>query len=293
MINALSVDVEEYFHPSELPVSREPEVWESLPPRVPQQVERILELFDRRQTKATFFILGWVAEHHPATVRQIAESGHEIGCHSYAHQLVYHLSREEFRRDTQRALAAIEDACGVRPKIYRAPSYSITQQSWWALEILAECGFTHDSSIYPISHDRCGIPGFGRYPQTIETAAGPLLEIPIATARVSERRITPVGGGGYLRLLPYRYVAAGIRRINDDERQPACIYFHPWELDPDQPCLARGLISRVRTYAGMSRMERKIDRLLQEFRFSGLMSVYASAQWIREDRALSAAQSAT
>jgi polysaccharide deacetylase family protein (PEP-CTERM system associated) len=276
MINALSVDVEEYFHPSELPSSRQPEIWESLPSRIPQQVARILDLLARRETKATFFILGWVAEHHPDVVRRIAEAGHEIGCHSYAHQLVYDLSREAFRKDTLRAVRAIEDACGVRARIYRAPSYSITAQSWWALEVLAECGFTHDSSIYPISHDRCGIPGFGRHKQIISTDAGPICEIPIATARVSSRRVTPVGGGGYLRLLPYRYVASGIRRINTEEAQPACIYFHPWEIDPEQPCLAIGMISRFRTYAGMSRMEKKVDRLIQEFRFSGLMSVYAT-----------------
>jgi polysaccharide deacetylase family protein (PEP-CTERM system associated) len=276
VINALSVDLEEYFHPSELPTSREPETWASLSPRVPQQTARILDLLARRNAKATFFVLGWVAEHHPAVVRRIAEAGHEIGCHSYAHQLVYSLSREEFRNDTLRALRAIEDACGVRARIYRAPSYSITAKSWWALEILAECGFTHDSSIYPISHDRCGILGFGRHPQIIPTAAGPIYEIPIATIRMSERRVTPVGGGGYLRLLPYRYVAAGIRRINAEELQPACIYFHPWEIDPEQPRLARSLISRVRTYGGMKRMEQKVDRLLQEFRFSGLMSVYGA-----------------
>ncbi len=276
MINALSVDLEEYFHPSELPSSKEPATWGSLPARVPYQAARILDLLARRDTKATFFVLGWVAERHPAVVRQIAEAGHEIGCHSYAHQLVYGLSRKAFRSDTLRALRAIEDACGVLPKIYRAPSYSITSESFWALEILAECGFTHDSSIYPISHDRCGIPGFGRHPQIIETPAGAIYEIPIATAKLSCQRVTPVGGGGYLRLLPYRYVAAGIRRINVEESRPACIYFHPWELDPKLPRLAEGVISRLRTYAGMSQMEAKVDRLLREFRFSGLMSVYSS-----------------
>jgi len=276
VINALSVDVEEYFHPSELPSSRNPESWASLPARVPRQTDRILDLLARYDVRATFFMLGWIAEHHPAVVRRIAEAGHEIGCHSYAHQLVYNLSPNAFRSDTLRALRAIEDACGVQAKIYRAPSYSITRESIWALEILVESGFTHDSSIYPISHDRCGIPGFGRHPQLVETPAGPIFEIPIATAKVS-RRVTPVGGGGYLRLLPYRYVAAGIRRINARESQPACIYFHPWELDPEQPCLADGVVSRLRTYVGMNQMEAKVERLLQDFQFSGLMSVYSGA----------------
>jgi len=276
MINALSVDVEEYFHPSEVHSSSKPEVWNALPARVPQQIDRILALLASRQTIATFFVLGWVAERHPAVIRRIAEAGHEIGCHSYAHQLVYRLSPQAFRTDTLRALQVIEDACGVRAKIYRAPSYSITAESFWALEVLAECGFTYDSSIYPISHDRCGIPGFGRHAHIVHTPAGPIYEIPIATARVSGRRVTPVGGGGYLRLLPYRYVAAGIRRINSEEGHPACIYFHPWELDPEQPLLARGLVSRIRTYTGLSGMEQKVDRLLREFRFSGLMSIYSS-----------------
>jgi polysaccharide deacetylase family protein (PEP-CTERM system associated) len=277
MINALSVDLEEYFHPSELPSSTRPELWDTLPPRVPQQTARILELLERHRTKATFFVLGWVAERQATVIRSIAEAGHEIGCHSYAHQLVYRLSPQAFRADTLRAVRAIEDACGVRARVYRAPSYSITRESFWALEILVECGFTHDSSIYPIAHDRCGIPGFGRHPQTVRTEAGPIYEIPIATARVTRARVAPVGGGGYLRLLPYRYVAAGIRRINLEEGRPACIYFHPWELDPEQPCLASGLVSRLRTYAGMSRMEAKVDRLLREFRFSTLFSVYAPA----------------
>jgi polysaccharide deacetylase family protein (PEP-CTERM system associated) len=276
MINALSVDLEEYFHPSELPSSREPGQWELLPPRLPQQAGKILEMLDRHRAKATFFVVGWVADHHPATVRRIAESGHEIGCHSYAHQLVYHLSPQAFRADTLRALQAIEDACGVRARIYRAPSYSITSESLWALEILAECGFTYDSSIYPISHDRGGIAGFGRHAQTLETPAGPIREIPVATARLSGNRVTPVGGGGYLRLLPYRYVAAGIRRINNVELQPACIYFHPWEMDPEQPRLATGSIARLRTYTGMSRMEAKVDRLLTDFQVGGLMSVFAA-----------------
>ncbi len=277
MINALSVDLEEYFHPSELPSSREPESWESLPARVPQQTGRILDLLAHQQTKATFFVLGWVAERHPAVIRRIAEAGHEIGCHSYAHQLVYGLSRQEFRKDTLRAVRAIEDACGVRARIFRAPSWSITVQSLWALEVLVECGFTHDSSIYPIPHDRCGIPGFGRHAQTLDTPAGTIYEIPVATARVSRGRVAPVGGGAYLRLLPYRYLAAGIRRINAEESQPACIYFHPWELDPDLPCMAKGLVSRLRTYGGLSHMEAKVDRLLQEFRFSSLLSVYSGA----------------
>jgi polysaccharide deacetylase family protein (PEP-CTERM system associated) len=180
----------------------------------------------------------------------------------------------EFKRDTLAAKAAIEDACGISPVAYRAPSYSITEKSFWALEILVECGFTHDSSICPIYHDRYGIPGFGRHAQMIETRQGPILEVPVATVQLSRVRVTPVGGGAYLRLMPYRYTAAGIRRINNIEKQPACIYFHPWEVDPGQPRLASGFIARVRTYAGLSRMAEKVERLLSEFRFSTVCDVY-------------------
>jgi polysaccharide deacetylase family protein (PEP-CTERM system associated) len=271
--NALTVDVEEYFHPTEVQENIESGRWSSLPSRVERETYQILELFKARGVTATFFVLGWVAERYPDLVRAIAGQGHQIGCHSYAHQLIYKLTPDQFRRDTNRAIAAIGDACGVMPRIYRAPSYSITNASLWALEVLVECGFTHDSSIYPISHDRYGITGSLRHAHTLQTPSGPIEEIPIATVRLSKDRIAPVGGGGYLRLLPYRYTAAGIRKINA-EGQPACIYFHPWEIDADQPRLATGLISRIRTYTGVKGMLRKVERLLTDFRFSSIAAVY-------------------
>jgi polysaccharide deacetylase family protein (PEP-CTERM system associated) len=276
MINVLSVDVEEYFHPSEVQRHIDPTQWDSLPSRIDSQVSEVLDLFQKQQTKATFFILGWVAEHHPQAVSAIVAAGHEIGCHSYAHELVYRMTPAQFRRDTQRAIAAIEDACGVSPRVYRAPSYSITRQSFWALEVLAECGFTHDSSIYPITHDRYGIAGFERHPHVIETPSGPIHEFPIATVQLANQ-IAPVGGGAYLRLLPARYISAGIRRVNREEQKPVCIYFHPWEIDPGLPHLARGLISRARTYTGIRGMSRKLDRLLSEFQFSTLTSVQSTS----------------
>lgn len=271
MLNVLSIDVEEYFHPAEVGVSADR--WLSLPSRIEFEVEKILELLDRHNVTATFFVLGWVAEHHPRVVRRIAGAGHEIGCHSHLHRLVYDLSPEEFREDTERACCAIEAACGIAPRAYRAPCFSITARAMWALEILVENGFTFDSSIYPIEHDRYGIPGFGRHAQVLDTPAGPIQEVPVATVMLSKQRVAPVGGGGYLRLLPYRYTAAGIRRINE-EGMPACIYLHPWELDPDQPRLTSSVVSGVRTYWGLERMARKLDRLLQEFPFSSLSSAH-------------------
>jgi polysaccharide deacetylase family protein (PEP-CTERM system associated) len=277
MLNALTVDVEEYFHPTEVRSSADLSQWTLLPSRLEQQTNVVLELLERHRVRATFFILGWVADHHPGVVRQIANAGHEIGCHSYAHELIYDLTPQIFRRETERAVRAIEGACGVTPRVYRAPSYSITERSLWALEILVECGFTHDSSIYPIYHDRYGIPGFGRHAQTLQTPSGPILEIPIATVQLSADRVAPVGGGGYLRLLPYCYTAAGLRRINGTEKQPACIYFHPWELDTEQPRLARGVVARLRTYSGLKSVSGKLERLVGDFRFSTVGEVYPFA----------------
>ncbi|PYT29323.1 MAG: polysaccharide deacetylase family protein [Acidobacteria bacterium] len=278
MRNAISVDVEEYFHPSEVEKSLHTDQWTSLPSLVEPHTRRVLEIFDRHGVKGTFFILGWVAQRQPALVREIAARGHEIACHSFSHRLVYNLTPADFREDTQHAVRAIEDACGITPRAYRAPSYSITRRSLWALEILAECGFTHDSSIYPIQHDRYGIPGFGRHAQTLSTPSGLIVEVPIATVRLSERIIAPVGGGAYLRLLPYRYTAAGIRRINHYDQQPACVYFHPWELDPGQPRVASGWVSRVRTYGGLRSMAGKLERLLSDFEFTTLIAVYGAAE---------------
>jgi polysaccharide deacetylase family protein (PEP-CTERM system associated) len=271
--NIISVDVEEYFHPTELAQYLRQDEWTSLPSLVEPETRHVLEIFDRHQVKGTFFVLGWVAERYPALVREIASRGHEIACHSFFHRLVYDLTPAEFRTDTRRAVEAIENACGITPRAYRAPSYSITERSLWALEILAECGFTHDSSIYPINHDRYGIPGFGRHGRTMATPSGSIVEVPIATVQLSEQNVAPVGGGAYLRLLPYRYTAAGVRRINGDDQQPACMYFHPWELDPDHPRLARGWVSHLRTYAGLRSMSRKIERLLSEFQFGTLTAV--------------------
>lgn len=275
MLNALTIDLEEYFHPTEVQRSIDFQRWSSLPSRVEHQTQQLLDLLNRSHTKATFFVLGWVAEQHPSLIRTIANDGHEIACHSYAHQLVYDLTPDTFRTDTQRAVAAIADAVGLTPRIYRAPSYSVTRKSLWALEVLVECGFTHDSSIYPISHDRYGIPGSNRLVHTIETPAGRITEIPIATVKLSNGKVIPIGGGGYLRLLPYRYTAAGIRRLNSVEQQPACIYFHPWEIDPDQPRLASGMIARARTYGGLKGMSRKLQNLVSDFRFSTISNVYS------------------
>src|SRR3954447_3328289 len=220
MLNALTVDVEEYFHATEVQNALGVNHWDVLPSRIEHQLWKTLQVLENKNVTATFLVLGWIAERYPKLVRAISSAGHEIGCHSYAHRLVYDLSPEEFRADTIRALNAIQDACGVKPRIYRAPSYSITGRSLWALELLAECGFTHDSSIFPIRHDRYGIPGADRRPHLVKTPSGPIFEVPVATVAVGKENVLPIGGGGYLRLLPYRYFSAAIRRANELENLP-------------------------------------------------------------------------
>lgn len=277
MTNALTIDVEDYFHPNEVQPYVDAADWDRLPSRVTDSTRRVLALLAPRGVKATFFVLGWVARRHPGLVREIAAAGHEIGCHSDTHRLVYDLTPGEFRRDTQTACAAIADASGHAPRLYRAPSFSITERSLWALEVLAECGFTHDSSIYPVRHDRYGIAGFGVAPRIMSTSSGPILEVPPAATCLSASRVVPVGGGGYLRLLPYRFTAAGLRQINNSERRPACFYIHPWEIDPGQPRLARGFVARARTYSGLAQMAGKLERLLADFRFSTMGEVFPAA----------------
>ena len=271
-LNIFSIDVEDYFHPSEL--SGDINRWPRYQSRVDIGVKFLLEELARRKILATFFVLGWVAKHHPALIRGIAEYGHEIGCHSFSHSLLYTLRPAEFERDTTDAVKAIEDACGVTARVYRAPSYSITSKNLWALDVLASCGFTHDSSIYPIVHDRYGIPGFPRHACLIPTQSGKIIEVPIATVRLGPKSVAPVGGGAYMRLFPYRYTAAGIRRINGTEAQPACLYIHPWEVDPKQPRLASNVISHLRTYTGLRGMRSKTSRLLSEFNFSTMSAVH-------------------
>ena len=275
MTNAFTIDVEDYFHPSEVSKSVPMTRWPTLDPRVEVGTDILLKELESAGARATFFILGWVAARHSHLIRRIAEAGHEIGCHSHLHGLVYDMSTSAFRNDLMQARGAIEDACGVAPRAYRAPSYSIVKKSLWALEILVECGFTHDSSIFPIVHDRYGIPGAERFVHTIVTPSGPIIEAPVATVKLRSGRIAPVGGGAYLRLFPYTYTAAGIRRLNHVEHQPACIYVHPWELDPDQPRLASGIVSRLRTYSGLRTVREKIRRLLAEFSFAPLTALRA------------------
>ncbi len=271
-VNALSVDVEDYFHVEAFARRISTADWNSFLPRVEKNVDLILEIFDRYETKATFFMLGWVAELYPGLAKKIADSGHEIGCHGYAHQHIRRQTPEQFRQDIHRARQFLMDQVQKPVCCYRAPSFSITSATLWALDILAEEGFKIDSSIFPIRHDLYGMPDAERFPHW----RGGIMEFPPTTIRRLKNNFG-AAGGGYLRLLPYRYTQWAIRKINKMEKQPAMVYFHPWELDPDQPRISAPLKSRLRHYTNLRGMQSKIEKLLQDFRFSTVTDVCQKA----------------
>lgn len=273
--NALTVDVEDYFHVSAFERCVSPSQWESLPERVCRNTERVLELFAAREITATFFILGWVAERHPELVRHIVEQGHEIACHGYAHGRITGMTRDAFRQDVDRARKLLQDMSGQPVSGYRAPSYSITAQTVWALDILLESGFSYDSSIFPIRHDLYGMPGAERFPHYIRREKGVLEEFPPTTLRWSLFGLglnLPVSGGGYLRLLPARWISAAFAGLNKKGR-PCVLYFHPWEIDPGQPRIKAPLKSRFRHYLNLDTTEKKLGVLLAQHRFANMSSV--------------------
>lgn len=267
MRNGLSVDVEDYFHAEAVSATVTRERWDALESRVVLNTHRVLELLARRSVRATFFVLGWVAERFPALVREIHSAGHELGCHSYWHRLVYTLTPEEFREDTARAKRVIEDAAGVGVLGYRAPTFSLTHRSRWAVPILAELGFRYDSSIFPVRHDYYGIPDHPRFPLSLFAEHGvPLYEFPLSTWRLLGMNL-PFGGGGYLRVLPWNYTRRALLHVNRSEGQPVIAYFHPWELDPEQPRFALPLRSRLRHYTNLHLMAGRVSTLLDHFQF--------------------------
>jgi polysaccharide deacetylase family protein (PEP-CTERM system associated) len=276
MLNAMTIDVEDYFHVSVfdgvVPRAR----WETLESRVCTNTERMLDIFTEHQVKATFFVLGWVAQRYPALVRRIADLGHEVASHGYAHRLVYDQTPRAFREDVRRAKSVLEAASGTRVRGYRAPSYSITPRSLWALDVLIEEGHEYDSSIFPIRHDRYGIPVSPRHPYLVRRKAGTLIEAPASTALFGSLHL-PVAGGGYFRILPYAWTRLGITRVNTREQRPVIFYLHPWEIDPEQPRLAAGFLSRFRHYRNLGATEARLRRLLTEFRFGSMDSVLTSA----------------
>ena len=273
MFNVLSVDVEDYFHveafAARIPVSS----WDSFEPRVQRNVERILELFRTYGARGTFFVLGWVADRFPGMIRQIAQEGHEIGCHGYSHRRLHQLTPDTFRADVRRARQCLMEKAQQPILAYRAPTFSIVEHTAWALGILVEEGFQIDSSVFPVRHDLYGMPDADRFPHWRALSGGrKIFEFPPSTIRIG-RKNWGVAGGGYLRLLPYGFTHWTIRQINEKETQPAMVYFHPWEIDRGQPRIKAGLRSRLRHYTNLARMEVRIVRLLQDFPFSTLSDV--------------------
>jgi polysaccharide deacetylase family protein (PEP-CTERM system associated) len=269
--NAMSVDVEDYFQVSALAPHIERQRWDTMECRVERNIERLLELFDAHGTKATFFTLGWIAERYPSTVRLIVGRGHELASHGQSHRRASEQSRAEFRSDVEEARKKLEDIAGVVVQGYRAPSFSIGRANLWAFDCLAEAGYLYSSSVYPVRHDHYGMPDAPRF--AFRTQNG-LLELPITTTRVFARNL-PAGGGGFFRLLPYRASRWAIERVNRVDRQPAIFYFHPWEIDPEQPRIhGVSAKTRFRHYLNLDRTEARLNRLLADFRWDRIDRVF-------------------
>jgi len=270
LAGVFTVDVEDYYHVTAFEGGIARDRWGEFPSRVVPNTHRLLDLLARHGVQGTFFVLGWVADRHPGLVREIHAAGHEIGSHSYWHRQIYQQTPEEFRRDLQQSRDILVDLIGQRVIAHRAPSFSIVRESLWALEILAEEGFEVDSSIYPIHHDRYGIPDAPRAPHRIVTPAGPLWQFPLATHRIAGLNV-PVSGGGYFRALPVRWTMRWLAAVRRQTGHPFVFYIHPWELDPGQPRLqASSRTGRLRHYLNLSSTERKLETLLRRFSFGRL-----------------------
>jgi polysaccharide deacetylase family protein (PEP-CTERM system associated) len=276
LLNAFSVDVEDYYQVSGFERHIQRDRWNEFESRVVCNTVRILELLDRHAVRATFFVLGWVAQRFPQLVRDIHAAGHEIGSHSFWHRLVYEQTAEQFRNDLRQSKQVLEDLIGAPVTAYRAPSFSITQKSLWALEILVEEGFQFSSSIFPVYHDRYGIPEAKPQIHQITTASGSLWEFPPAVLRWGGVNL-PVSGGGYFRLYPIAASRFFLGCVNRRLRRPFAFYVHPWELDPDQPRVRAGSVTgRFRHYVNLHSTERKLENILNKFRFGTLTQSIAA-----------------
>lgn len=278
-VNAFTIDVEDYFQVSAFESAVGKQQWASMPSRVQANTERILELLALHNVQATFFVLGWVAERAPQLVKQIAEQGHEVASHGREHIRVTEQSPAQFRQDIIWTKALLEDLTGQPVLGYRAASFSIGASNLWALDVIAEAAYQYSSSIYPVHHDLYGMPDAPRFPYRV--SYGKLLEIPITTVRLLGRNI-PCGGGGYFRLFPYSFSRWAFRRVNAHELQPGVFYFHPWEIDPEQPRIdGISRKARFRHYLNLGRMQQRLQRLLNDF------------QWGRMDRVFGLREGAT
>lgn len=272
--NAFTCDVEDYFQVSALAPHFPRSQWDSVPCRVERNVDRVLELLARHHAHGTFFTLGWVAERYPQLVRRIADAGHEVASHGYAHERASDLSPEAFKADIRLAKAVLEDITGAAVSGYRAPSFSIGSANLWAHDCIAEVGYRYSSSVYPVKHDHYGIPDAPRFPWRLPNG---LVEVPVSTVRLFGRN-WPAGGGGFFRLLPYSLSRWQIARVNADDRRPAIFYFHPWEIDPEQPRVTGATAkTRFRHYINLQHTQARLDRLLADFSWGRADEVFRDA----------------
>jgi len=272
IVNAMTVDVEDYFQVAAFEDRISRSDWDRLPCRVDANTHRVLDVFAEHRVKGTFFMLGWVAQRYPELVRRLVAEGHEIASHGYDHTRLNEFDRDQLREDLLRTKGLLEDLAGTAVLGYRAPSYSIGARNLWALDVVQETGHVYSSSIYPIRHDLYGMPDAPRFPFRLRPDA--ILEIPVTTLRFAERNF-PCGGGGYFRLMPYPLYRWAMRRVNDTDRQPGMFYFHPWEIDPTQPRVeGASLRSRFRHYVNLDTMEARLRRLLGDFRWGRMDAVF-------------------
>ncbi|MEM7504623.1 MAG: XrtA system polysaccharide deacetylase [Pseudomonadota bacterium] len=285
VLNAMSVDVEDFFQVSafEQVISRDD--WDSIAPRVERNTQVVLDLFDNAGVHATFFTLGWVAERFPGLIRDICARGHELASHGMSHVRATQQTRAEFAADVQRTKALLEDISGTAVDGYRAASFSIATSNLWAHDELVDAGYTYSSSIYPVRHDLYGMPAAPRFSFRVQGSG--ILEIPITTTLLAGHNL-PCGGGGYFRLLPYAYSKWAISRVNRDEGESAVFYFHPWEIDPGQPRQSPiGLKTAVRHYTNLNVMARKLERLCQDFQWGSMREVFVERDRVSPCVALS------
>jgi polysaccharide deacetylase family protein (PEP-CTERM system associated) len=282
-VHALTVDVEEYFQVEALARTIAPREWPDLESRVASATSRVLDILASERVHATFFTLGWVARRHGALVRRIVAAGHELASHGEMHQMITQQSRDVFREDVRASKKALEDAAGVEVVGYRAPTFSVVECTRWALDELRDAGFRYDSSIYPIAHDRYGIPDASPVPHRIASGHGAgLIELPLTTVRVLGHNL-PACGGGYLRLLPIAYNVWALRRV-EREGRIAVVYFHPWEIDQQQPRFQLGRLRAMRAYGGMAAMESRVRRLVRSFAFAPAREVLVRMGLLAGDR---------
>lgn len=270
-LNAMTVDVEDFFHVSAFDKIIKPSDWDDYQPRVDANTRRLLDVFARHGVKSTFFVLGWVAERYPELIKEIHAQGHEIASHGYSHRRAYEQTPEEFKADVLRSRDHLQDLLGESITGYRAPSFSIGYSNEWAFEVLAELGFRYSSSTYPVKHDLYGTPDWPRFaymrPENI-------IEIPIPTLRIAGKQV-PIGGGGYFRLYPYGLTRHLVRKYLEKEKQPYSFYFHPWEIDAEQPRLKQASAkSKFRHYVNLKHTETKLERMLEDFNWSTMKDVY-------------------